>query len=59
VSVSPVSIEIIDDPISELLRRGVDVRILANLCPLRDAVVKSSLQFSMIRMRHALPNQAA
>jgi hypothetical protein len=59
VSVSPVSVEIVDDPLSELLRTGVEVRILANLWPLRDAVVKSSLQFSMIRMRNALPNQAA
>jgi hypothetical protein len=55
VSVVPVHIEVIDDPVSELVRRGVDLRRVSNLWPLRDVVVASSLQFSMIRMRNALP----
>ena len=55
VSVVPVQMEVLDDPIGELQRRGVDLRILSNLWPLRDAVVASTLQFSMIRMRNALP----
>ena len=55
VPVTPACVEVVDDPISELLQRGVELRIVANLWPLRDAVIASSLQFSMIRMRNALP----
>ena len=53
--VVPAWVEVVDDPLSELLRRGVELRVVPNLWPLRDAVVASSLQFSIIRMRNALP----
>jgi hypothetical protein len=53
--VAPACVEVIDDPLSELRRRGVELRVVPNLWPLRDAVVASSLQFSIIRMRNALP----
>jgi len=53
VSVVPACVDVITDPISELVKRGVDVRVVPNLWPLRDAVVASSLQFSIIRMRNA------
>jgi uncharacterized protein DUF6886 len=53
VPVVPSRIEIFHDPVAELLRRGVELRILPSLWPLRDAVVASSLQFSLIRMRNA------
>lgn len=53
VPVTPVCVEAIDDPISELVRRRVELRIVPNLWPLRDAVVRSSLRFSIIRMRNA------
>jgi hypothetical protein len=56
-SVEPVSVEIFDDVISELRRRGVEFRSVANLWPLRDAVVGSTLRFSMIRMRNATPEK--
>lgn len=59
VPVLPTYVEVFDDPLSEILRRGVEVRILQSLWPLRDAVVASSLQFSVIRMRNALPRRAA
>jgi hypothetical protein len=52
--VMPARVEVVDDPLSELLRRGVELRVVPNLWPLRDAVVTSSLQFSIIRMRNAL-----
>jgi hypothetical protein len=55
VSVVPARVEVLDDPMAELLRRGVELRILPNLWELRDAVVASTLQFSIIRMRNALP----
>ena len=51
VPVVPAHVEVLDDLILELLNRGVELRIVPNLWPLRDEVVKSTLQFSLIRMR--------
>lgn len=59
VAVVPARIEVIDDPIAELLKRQVELRFVPNLWPLRDAVVASTLQFSLIRMRNALPRVEA
>ena len=59
VPVVPRHVEPLDDPVAELGKRGVSLRLESNLWPLRDAVVASSLQFSMIRMRNALPRDAA
>ena len=53
--VVPAYVEVFEDPIAELLKRGVELRFMPSLWPLRDAVVASSLQFSLIRMRNALP----
>ena len=58
VPVVPVHVEVLEDLVAELGRRGVSLRLESNLWPLRDAVVESSLQFSMIRMRNALPRDA-
>jgi hypothetical protein len=55
VAVAPARVEVIDDPIAELLKRGVELRFVPSLWSLGDAVVASSLQFSLICMRHALP----
>jgi hypothetical protein len=52
-SVRPLRIEVIEDPIAAMLARGVELRILPTLDPLRDSVVASTLQFSIIRMRNA------
>ncbi len=59
VPVVPARVEVFDDPIAELLKRGVELRFVPSLWPLRDAVVASSLQFSLIRMRNALPRATA
>ena len=53
--VVPARVEVIDDVMAELLKRGVELRFVPSLWPLRDAVVASSLQFSLIRMRNAAP----
>jgi hypothetical protein len=55
VAVRPVGVDVVEDVEAELRRRGVELRVLPNLWPLRDAVVASSLQFSIIRMHNALP----
>jgi hypothetical protein len=55
VPVVPAAVEVIDDPMACLLRRGVELRFLPELWDLRDAVAASTLQFSIIRMRNAGP----
>jgi hypothetical protein len=59
VAVVPARVEVFDDPVAELLRRGVELRFLPSLWHLHDAVAASSLQFSLIRMRNARPRGAA
>jgi hypothetical protein len=54
-AVTPTRVEIVRDPISALRALGAELRTLDDLWPLHDAVVASSLQFSMIRMRNAKP----
>lgn len=58
-AVVPVSVDIIEDPLGELRRQGVDVRVLPSLWALHDAVAASTMQFSMIRMRNAAPRDHA
>lgn len=57
VPVVPSFVRVFDDLLAALLRRGVELRFAPNLWPLRDAVVSSTLRFSLIRMRNALPRQ--
>ena len=45
----------LDDVIAELAKRGVELRTMPSLWPLRDAVVASTLAYSIIRMRNAQP----
>lgn len=55
VPVVPLATTKIQNPLSELRRRNVDVRFLPDLWDLRDAVIASSLEFSVIRFRNASP----
>lgn len=57
--VIPRAVTAIDDLLGELLRHGVELRIMPSLWPLYDAVVASTLQFSIIRMRNAQPREPA
>ncbi|MCB0078222.1 MAG: hypothetical protein KDD73_12480 [Anaerolineales bacterium] len=51
-AVRPRRITRVDDVVGALLARGVELRLLASLLPLRDAVVASSLACSIIRWRN-------
>jgi hypothetical protein len=53
--VVPAQVQVVDDLLAALLGRGVELRFVPNLWPLRDAVVSSTLRYSLIRMRNALP----
>ena len=56
--VVPRKVQVVEDLLAALLGCGVELRFVPNLWPLRDAVVASSLRFSIIRMRNALPRQS-
>jgi hypothetical protein len=57
--VVPAQVHVIDDLVAALLVRGVELRFVPNLWTLRDAVISSTLRFSIIRMRNASPPQPA
>jgi hypothetical protein len=56
--VVPSEVRVVDDPIAQLKARRVDLRVLPTLWPLYDEVLASSLEFSIIRMRNALPRRS-
>lgn len=51
--VVPAAVTRIDNPISAILERGVELRLMRDLVAFGDRVVASTLQFSLIRMRNA------
>jgi hypothetical protein len=52
-AVQPVCIDRIDDLMSAILLEGIELRITPSLMPLREQILRSTLNFSMIRMRNA------
>jgi len=57
-AVTPQRVEVFDDLLGMLAREGVEVRVVPSLWELRDAVVASTLGFSIIRMRNATPRRS-
>jgi Family of unknown function (DUF6886) len=57
-AVVPTNVVEIADPLAEMERHRGELRALPDLWPLRDAVVASTLDFSIIRMRNARPRAA-
>lgn len=51
--VSPIGEIQIEDVLAELLKHEIELRVMPSLWTLREAVIKSSLEFSIIRMRNA------
>lgn len=51
--VTPLGVDVIDDALGALASRGVEVRVLPSLWELHDAVLASTLSYSIIRMRNA------
>jgi hypothetical protein len=54
-TVTPLSVEPVGDLLDMLVAAGVELRVMPSLWPLRDAVIASTLQFSIIRWRNAAP----
>ena len=53
VPVKPLRVQVIEDLMSAILMRGVELRVQPSLWELRDAVIASTLAFSIIRWRNA------
>lgn len=54
-AVEPVGVEVIDDCLAAIAARGVEIRVMSSLWDLHDAMVESTVSYSMIRMRNASP----
>lgn len=54
-AVVPIGETRIEDILGELLAHDVELRVMQSLWKLREAVIHSSLEFSIIRMRNAQP----
>lgn len=57
--VEPLGMRPVADLPGELLARNVELRVMPSLWKLHDAVIASSLPFSIIRMRNAQPRASA
>ncbi|MDQ0060036.1 DUF6886 family protein [Paenibacillus harenae] len=53
-TVKPLFAERIDDLITAILHEGIELRVTPSLIPLKEHVLASSVNFSMIRMRNAV-----
>jgi hypothetical protein len=53
VPVKPNSVITFEQPLTEMLRRNVELRVMPSLKKVQEAVIGSSLHFSCIRMRNA------
>ncbi|MED3497216.1 DUF6886 family protein [Brevibacillus agri] len=53
-SVQPVEVTAMGDLLARLAQANIELRITPSLMPLKAALLDSSLQFSMIRMRNAV-----
>ena len=58
MSVVPRAVTPINDLLDTLLAHDVELRVMRSLWKLHDAVIASSLQYSIIRMRYAQPRDA-
>ena len=50
----PIDVEPIPDLMTALIDAGVELRIMPSLVPMRDAVISSTVEFSIIRWRNAV-----
>ncbi|RCW50365.1 DUF6886 family protein [Paenibacillus prosopidis] len=51
--ITPSKVELVGDPLGKILAEKVELRFTPDLYPIRDKVISSSLDFSIIRFRNA------
>ncbi|WP_145410650.1 DUF6886 family protein [Paenibacillus xylanexedens] len=52
-TVRPIAVERMNDLIGAILKEDIEFRVMPSLMPLKQKVLESNIQFSMIRMRNA------
>jgi len=52
-TVKPIAIEPVGDLLNQLAARDIELRVTPSLMPLRQAILASTVNFSMIRMKYA------
>jgi len=52
-AIIPVSVREVREPASEIMQRAYEIRYVPDLWSMRDGVVRSTLDYSIIRMRNA------
>ncbi|WP_282943706.1 DUF6886 family protein [Paenibacillus sp. RC67] len=57
-AVKPVSVEPVGDLLSAICSTGIELRLTPSLMPLREAILQSTVNFSMIRMKYAKERRA-
>ena len=55
--VRPLDVEPVGDVLARLRDAGVELRLTPSLWPLHDALLDSTLQFAMLRMKNAAPRR--
>jgi hypothetical protein len=58
-AVTPLSVTTVENLLQTMTELGAEYRFFDDLWPLRNAVIGSSLEFSIIRWRNARPQQTA
>ena len=58
-AVTPLRVEPVGDLLARLADANIELRVTPSLWPLHDALIPSSLHFSLIRMRNAAPSLAS
>ncbi|NHN30479.1 DUF6886 family protein [Paenibacillus agricola] len=53
-TVKPLAVERIDNLLASITDLGIEVRITPSLMPLKQAILSSTVNFSMIRMKNAI-----
>jgi hypothetical protein len=56
-TVMPLEVAKIDNLIQAILDEGIELRITASLMPLKERILASTLNFSMIRLRNAVTGE--
>lgn len=52
-TVEPLQVERIEDLVGAIIAQGIELRVTPSLTPLKDAILQSTINFSMIRMKNA------
>lgn len=53
-SVAPTHVDRMDDLITSIIQEGIELRVTSSLMPMKERVLSSTVNFSMIRMRNAV-----